>query len=112
MGNILTKKIHGIVFTFEDRTKITGKVFSVPVNQLVAILPVAGNAFFTAIPRQIMRRLLRAKYSENSLSFDSCCMLVFSSLQLSSIELSSRMKQDKVNTADSAFICLIIQSQC
>ena len=92
MGNILTKKFHGIVFTFEDRTKITGKVFSVPVNQLVAILPVAGNAFFTAIPRQIMRRLLRAKYSENSLSFDSCCMLVFSSLQLSPIELRSRMK--------------------
>ena len=57
MGNILTKKIHGIVFTFEDRTKITGKVFSVPVNQLVAILPVAGNAFFTAIPRQIIGRL-------------------------------------------------------
>ena len=84
MGNILTKKFHGIVFTFEDRTKITGKVFSVPVNQLVAILPVAGNAFHTAIPRQIMRGLLRAKYSENSLS---CCQLVFSSFQFSSIEL-------------------------
>ena len=89
MGKRLTKSI---VCTCEDLTKITGKVFSVPVNQLVAILPVAGNAFFTAIPRQIMRRLLRAKYSENSLSFDSCCMLVFSSLQLSSIELRSRMK--------------------
>ena len=84
MGMRLTKVFNGIDCTCEDLTKITGKVFSVPVNKLVAILPVAGNAFLTAIPRQIMRGLLRAKYSENSLS---CCQLVFSSFQFSSIEL-------------------------